>query len=95
MALTLAQVLLGEMTESLSIARHKISAILVNKAPSAASYTKETIEGLLQHDLVGVVTPAPEQAFQSVEQGVPMVMLQSASSVAQQFHTIVERLAKV
>jgi len=94
-ALTLAQVLLGEMTESLSIARYKISTILVNKAPSAASYTRETIEGLLQHDLVGVVTPAPEQAFQSAEQGVPMVMLQSASSVAQQFHTIVEHLAKV
>jgi CheY-like chemotaxis protein len=94
-SLTLAQALLAEMTGPLSIARHRISLILVNKTPSAASFTKETIEGLLQHDLVGVVTPAPEMAFQSAERGIPMVMLQPTSLVAQQLRRIAEYLVAV
>jgi len=94
-ALMLAQALLGEMTSSLNLARHRISTVLVNKTRSAATFTKDTIEGLLQHDLVGVVTPAPELAFQSAQQGIPMVMTQPDSLVAQQFRTIAEYLANV
>jgi DNA-binding response OmpR family regulator len=91
-SLMLAQPLLGEMTESLHIARHRISLVLVNKTPSAASFTKETIEGLLQHELAGVVTPAPELAFQSSENGIPMVLAQPNSLVAQQFQSIANYL---
>jgi pilus assembly protein CpaE len=91
-SLTLAQTLLGEMAASLNLARHRISLVLVNKAPSAATFTKDTIEGLLQHDLVGVVTPAPELAFQAAEQGKPMVIRQPRSLVAQQIRTITEHL---
>jgi CheY-like chemotaxis protein len=94
-SLMLAQALLGEMNTSLSLAKHRISTVLVNKAPSAASYAKPTIEGLLQHDLVGVITPVPEHAFQSLEKGVPMVMLQAATLAAQQFQAIAEHLAGV
>jgi len=92
-ALTLARALLGEMTTSLKFARHRISIVLINKSPSAATFTKDTIEGLLQHDLVGVITPAPELAFQSAEQGIPMVMKQPDSLVARQFRIIAEHLA--
>jgi MinD-like ATPase involved in chromosome partitioning or flagellar assembly len=94
-SLTLAQTLLGEMTASLNLARHRISLVLVNKAPSAATFAKDTIEGLLQHDLVGVVTPAPELAFQAAEQGKPMVMRQPRSLVAQQIRTITEHLVNI
>jgi pilus assembly protein CpaE len=92
-SLTLAQALLSEMTASLKLARHRISTVLVTRAPSASSYTRETIEGLLQHHLVGVITPAPEQAFQSTERGIPMVTVQPDSLVAQQFRAIAEHLA--
>jgi len=94
-SLTLAQTLLSEMNASLNLARHKIGVVLVNKAPSAASYNKETIEGLLQHDMVGVITPAPEPAFQSAERGVPMVMLQASNLVAQQFREVANYLASL
>ena len=67
--------------------------MLINKSPSAATFTKDTIEGLLQHDLVGVITPAPELAFQSAEQGVPMVMKQPDSLVARQLRIVAEHLA--
>jgi CheY-like chemotaxis protein len=92
-ALTLAQALLSEMTLSLNIPRHRISVVLINKAPSASTFTKDTIEGLLQHDLAGVVTPAPELAFQAAEQGTPMVLAQPSSLVAQQLRNIAEYLA--
>jgi DNA-binding response OmpR family regulator len=94
-ALTLTQALLDKMTMSLNLARHKISVVLINRAPSAATFTKATIEGLLQQDLAGVVTPAPELAFQAAEQGTPMVMAQPSSLVAQQIQSIAEYLADV
>jgi pilus assembly protein CpaE len=91
-SIELAKPLLVEMVESLNIARHRISLVLVNKAASAASYNKEMIEGLLQHELAGVVTPAPELAFQSSENGIPMVMAQPDSLAAQQIQMIADRL---
>jgi DNA-binding response OmpR family regulator len=94
-ALTLAQALLDEMTVSLSFPRHRISVVLINRAPSASTFTREAIEGLLQHDLAGVVTPAPELAFQAAETGNPMVAAQPATLVAQQLRQIAERLASV
>lgn len=93
-SLMLAQALLNQIVESLNIADHRVITVLINKAPSAASFTKEKVEGLLQHKLVGVVTPAPELAFQSSERGIPIVMMQPDSLVALQFRTIAEYLAK-
>ncbi len=92
-ALSLAGTLLDEMTSSLNLPRHRISVVLVNKAPSASTFTKEAIEGLLQHDLAGVVTPAPEMAFKAAETGDPMVVAQPVSLVAQQLKSIAEYLA--
>jgi MinD-like ATPase involved in chromosome partitioning or flagellar assembly len=94
-ALTLTQALLDEMTTSLNLARHKISLVLISRAPSAATFTKTTVEGLLQQDLAGVVAPAPELAFQAAEQGAPMVMVHPTSLVAQQIQSIAEHLADV
>jgi len=93
-ALTLAQALLDEIT-LLNLARHRISVVMVNKAPSATTFTKDMIESLLQHDLVGTISPAPELAFQAAEQGQPMITVQPNSLVAQQIRTIAEHLANV
>ena len=92
-SLTLAQALLSELTGSLNLARHRIKVVLVNKSPAATAFAKETVEGVLQHDLAGIVTPAPDLAFQAAERGVPMVMVQPTGLVAQQFRTIAEHLA--
>jgi DNA-binding response OmpR family regulator len=94
-SLTVAQALLSAMTDSLSLARHKIKLVLVNKVPSAATYAKDTLEGLLQHELVGIIPPAPELAFQAAEQGIPMVMIQPTSLVAQQIKAVAEHLMNV
>jgi len=94
-ALTLAQALLDEITETVQIPRHKIGVVLIHKSRSAATFTKETIEGLLQHELAGTITPAPELAFQAAEEGIPMGMMQPNSLVAQQFRSIADYLASV
>jgi CheY-like chemotaxis protein len=91
-SLELAKLLLEEMVESLNIARHRVSLVLLNKAASAATFTKSMIEGLLQHELAGVVTPAPELAFQSCENGVPMVTAQPNSLAVQQIQKIADHL---
>ena len=93
MALTLAQSLLVEMTQSLEIPNHKIGLVMVNKAPSGATFTKDAIAGLLLRELIGIVTPAPDVAFQSGERGIPMVMIDPDSLVARQFRNIAEHLA--
>ena len=94
-ALMLAQALLDQLTAGLTLPRHRVSVVLVNKAPSASTFTKDTIEGLLQHDLAGVVTPAPELAFQAAESGNPMVAAQPTSLVAQQLRNIAEYLINI
>jgi len=94
-ALTLARALLDAMASSLSLARHRISMVLVNKAPSAATLTRDAIERLLQHDIVEVITQVPELAFQAAEQGSPMIMVQPTSLAAHQFQAIAEHLANV
>jgi MinD-like ATPase involved in chromosome partitioning or flagellar assembly len=94
-SLTLAEALLNEISTRLSLPHYKVSLVLVNKAPSAASFTKQTIEGLLKRELSGVITPAPELAFQSVEQGTPMVLLQPSSLATQQIQTIANHLAQL
>ena len=94
-SLTLGQALLDALSGSLNLPRHRIKLVLINKAPSATTFTKEAIEGLLQHELVGVIPPAPELAFQAVEQGTPMVVIQPTSLVAHQIRTVAEYLVNV
>jgi MinD-like ATPase involved in chromosome partitioning or flagellar assembly len=77
------------------VARHRISVVMISRTPAAATFSKDVVEDLLQHDIVGVVPPAPELAFQAVEEGIPMVTMQPNSLVAQQFRTIAEHLAQV
>lgn len=92
-SLTLTQTLLDEMVQSLKLARHRIKVVLVNKAPAAATFTRDTIEGILQHDLAGVITPAPDLAFQAAERGIPMVMIQPDSVVGRQIQTLTTHLS--
>ena len=93
MALSLAQALLVEMTQSIEVPSHKIGLVMVNKAPSGATFTKDAIAGLLLREIIGIVTPAPDVAFQSGERGIPIVMIDPASLVARQFRNVAEYLA--
>jgi len=92
-SLMLAQGLLGELTGSLDLPSHKIGLVMVHKVPGGnATFTKYAIEELLQHDLIGIITPSPDLAFQSSERGMPMILIQPDSVVARQLRDIAEYL---
>jgi len=93
-AMQLALALLHGMDETVKIPAHRMDIVLVKKAASASTYTQSKIEEELGFDLVGVITPAPELAFQSAERGIPMAMMQSNNLASQQYKRIAERLLK-
>lgn len=94
LSITLAQALLEELNVSLGIPRHRIVLTLINKTPSSYTLTKDTIEGLVQHEIATVITPAPEAAFQAGEMGKPLIQTHPTSLVAQQFRALAEHLVK-
>lgn len=90
--LALAQALLSELNRALSLPSYKIGVVMINKAPSGATFTKDTLTGMLKHELIAIITPAPELAYQASERGVPMVIMQPGSLVARQFRSVAEFL---
>ena len=91
-ALSLAEELLKEMNQELKIPRHRISLIMIKRSRSAASYTKEEIEEELGHNLIGMIPPAPELAFESSKQRTPMVLVHLDSLVVRQFRNFAKDL---
>jgi CheY-like chemotaxis protein len=95
-AITLAQMLLGEITRSLGLPNHKVSLVMIHKVPFGSNtFTKHIIEAALQHELIGTVTPAQDLAFQSAERAMPMIVMQPDGVVARQFRSIAEQLSKI
>jgi pilus assembly protein CpaE len=91
-SITLAQALLDTMTQELSIPRHKAALVQIKKNRSGATFNRSTIEGLLQKELTGAIPPAPETAFKSTEEGIPIVRLQADSIVSTQLRALAEHL---
>ncbi len=90
-ALTMAQNLMGEL-EALGTPRSNIGLVLVNHAPSASSFTRSAIEGMLQSSLLLVVPPAPELVFQASESGVPIILMQPNSLISIQVKELARRI---
>lgn len=93
-SLLLTQALLA-MLDNLEVGRHRIGIVLMNRAPTSATPSKEAVENFLQRQILCVIPPAPELAFQAAERGTPMVMMQPESLVAAQFRQLAEHLVSV
>lgn len=93
-SLTLAQALLTEMTHTLNLPAHRISVAIVNKV-AGASFTRDSIKSQLGVEIAGVVTPAPELAWQAAERGTPMMLLQPDSLVCRQIRSVAEYVHRV
>ncbi len=92
-ALTLAQSLLSELT-ALGVPGSNLGVVLVNRAPSASSLTRSTIESMLQSTILCVVPPAPELVFQAGESGLPLVMMQPNSLVSNQIRELAHQVVR-
>lgn len=93
-SLLMTQALLA-MLDNLEVGRHRQGIVIVNRAPASATPGKEAVENFLQRQILCIIPPAPELAFQAAERGMPMVMLQPESLVAIQFRQLAEHLVAV
>jgi len=85
-ALTLAQAMMSDLA-TVDVPRERIGLVLFNRAPSASTMTKSAVEGLLG-EVIAVIPPAPELAFQASETGVPLFTLQTGSVFANQIREL-------
>lgn len=88
-SVTLAQSLLVQLA-SIGMGDDRVSLVVVNRTQSAASLGKSVIEDMLGRELVIVIPPAPELAFQSADKGEPMISIQPDNIVSDQ----IRKLAK-
>ncbi len=91
-SLLLTQALLAAL-DNLEVGRHRQGIVLVNKAPTSMTPSKDTVEEFLQREIICVIPPAPELAFQSAERGTPMVIMQAESLISIQFNQLAQYIA--
>jgi pilus assembly protein CpaE len=91
--LELADALLDEIVSSVKLARHQVTLVMINKSASATYSSKEAIEEQLQHEMAGLITPAPELTTQSAIRRDALMVLYPDSAVAQQYASTAEYLA--
>lgn len=92
LGLLLAQGMLATL-DMLEVGRHRQGVVIVNHAPTSMTPPKSAVEEFLAREIIGVIPPAPELAFQAAERGIPMVMMQAESLVAVQFQQLAQQLA--
>ena len=91
-ALTLAQELLSEMNDTLSIPQQTVMLAIIKKSRSAPYFSNPQIEERLNRSILGTIPPAPELAFQAARAHEPMVLLQQDSLVVRQFREFARAL---
>jgi len=82
-----------EDLESSAISRHKINLALVNKVRTSLQIPWRQVETDLGIELVGIVSPAPEQAHQASQGGTPLVVSDPNSLVSDQIRKLADNLA--
>jgi pilus assembly protein CpaE len=86
-SVTLTRSLLAQL-EKISFGIDKIALVVVNRTQSASSLSRGMLEGLLGQDIIAIVPPAPEVAFQAADQGEPIIMVQPGNIVSDQFREL-------
>ncbi|MCC7447964.1 MAG: response regulator [Anaerolineae bacterium] len=89
--LNMARELLKEL-EALGVGRGKTNVIMVNRAQSTLQVPWQEAEQILGHEMLAIISPAPELAFQASEAGYPIVLFQPTSIVATQINKLTEEV---
>ena len=89
--LNMAKALLHELKNS-GLGQGRISITLVNHTHSSLQITWQEAEQILEQEMTGIISPAPELAFQADEAGTPMVYLQPNAVVANQLVKLSEEI---
>jgi Flp pilus assembly CpaE family ATPase len=89
--LILAQSML-EGLDRYNIGAYKAKVVLINRTPAAASLNRQDIENTLQHTMICSIPPVPDLAYESAQNGRPMVLIQPRSLVAQQIRLLIQTI---
>ncbi len=89
--LNMAREMLKEL-EGLSFGKGRTNVILLNRAQSTLQVPWQEAEQILNHEMLAIISPASELAFQASEAGFPMVLFQPTSIVATQMNKLAEEL---
>jgi len=91
--IALAQAMLQHLDQH-NIGAYKVKLVLVHRVPAAASLSRFSIEDALQHTMICSIPPVPDLAYESTQNGKPMVMIQPHGLIAQQVRLIVQSIAR-
>jgi MinD-like ATPase involved in chromosome partitioning or flagellar assembly len=78
--------------ETLGLAQSKMDFVLVNRERSSLQMARAKIEEILGQPVIGMITPAPELAYQSAESGVPIVIRDPNAMVSDQIRQVADRI---
>lgn len=87
----MAKALIADL-ETLGLAKSRIDFILVNRERSSLQMARTKIDEMLGQPAMGMITPAPELAYQSAESGVPIVVRDANAMVSDQIRQITDRV---
>ncbi|MGJ3238953.1 MAG: response regulator [Anaerolineae bacterium] len=87
-ALEIAKLQLAVLDDRIGDSR--ISVVVVNRSQSTLPWHEA--ENRLNREVKAIISPAPELAFQSGEQGIPMVILQPNAMVSGQFVKLADEM---
>ncbi len=92
-ALLMAHEIMREI-EPMGITAAKMNIVLVNRAPSSVQISWQEAEQILGHEMLAVISPAPEIVFQAAEANQPIAAFQPSAVIANQMGKLAEELAK-
>ncbi len=91
-ALNMAREQLREL-DTLGIGQGRTNVVLINRAPSTLQVPWQEAEQILSHEMLAIISPAQELAFQAAEAGLPMVLFQANAVISTQMSKLAEELA--
>ncbi len=92
--LFMARELLKELADpQIGVGPGKTSIVLVNRAASSVQIPWQEAEQILNHEMLAIISPAPELCFQAAEAAMPIVSFQPNSVIANQMNKLAEELA--
>jgi DNA-binding response OmpR family regulator len=89
--LNMAREILKEL-ESIGVGRGRTNVILSNRSQSTLQVPWQEAEQILNHEMLAIISPAPELAFQASEAGFPIVLFQPTSIVATQLNKLADEI---
>jgi CheY-like chemotaxis protein/MinD-like ATPase involved in chromosome partitioning or flagellar assembly len=89
--LNMGRELIKEM-ETMGVGGGRTNVILLNRAQSTLQVPWQEAEQILNHEMLAIISPAPELAFQAAEAGFPIVLFQPTSIVATQMNKLADEI---